>query len=595
MSPFRTLLAILAVFFLLGLLSFIFPAEGISFGSYTLRFPSLTEELRETAQVDSVTVNPEEQIQKMLEETRAKEFAEYADSLAFYEEFFRNGSTRFDFPDENIAWFDRFFQEIEEASDSGEVVHIVHYGDSQLEGDRITSTLREFLQTLWKGTGPGMVPPLADIPSFVFNGHSIGNLERHRIFGPASEHARHNKYGPLAQVTDLRGSATFTFKKSLHLKGYPHAGKFQKIRLLANKANLKTKLIYSATVSDTIFADSLPPKIVEKKKKFQANLPEVETFPGLSLYTWNLQYETESVTLTVSGNAELYTIALDANAGVAVDNVAMRGSSGTIFTKMDNALLASSLRAMNAKLIIMEYGGNLMPSVNKSNLDWVERILEKQILAIREAAPDADILFIGPADMSKKIGGRWNSFPSLEMTIEKIREIALRNGCAYWDMYRVMGGHNAMISWVKENLGGPDYIHFTRNGAARMGELLYQAIKLHYDHYRFRKSHGIDTEKWNEIHAFQNQEKSADTLIAQNDTLVLTPIEKIPEDDNFVLDSADEKSDFENADSIPSEISDSVNAAENAPTNELKEEFNESVDSASAEIRPENSPSEETP
>jgi hypothetical protein len=101
-------------------------------------------------------------------------------------------------------------------------------------------------------------------------------------------------------------------------------------------------------------------------------------------------------------------------------------------------------------------------------------------------------------------------------------------------MYRVMGSHNAIVSWVKQNLGGPDYIHFTRAGAARIGELLYNAIKLHYDYYLFRVSHGIDSGKLNEIHAFADSSKNEfDTLVTQNDTLVLTPIENAPEDDDF--------------------------------------------------------------
>lgn len=530
MTPFRTLLFILVVFALFGALSIGFPSEGISVGPITLRFPSLKEKLEETkADIsDSARPDPEEQIRKMLAETRARQFAEYADSLAFYETFFKSGPTRFDFPDNSPFWFDRFFDRVEQAKDSGEVIHIVHYGDSQLEGDRITATFREAIQTLFGGSGPGMVPPLADIPSFVFNGHSIGNLSRHRIFGPKEEHASNNRYGPLAQVTDLNGSATFTFKKSRRQKDFPNAGKFQKIRLLANKANLKTRLIYKAAVIDTVIGDSLA-EYRTHTQKFLATDPVVETFPNLSVYTWDLLHETESITLTVSGKASLYTIVLDGSSGIGVDNVAMRGSSGTVFTKMDNDLLGASLQAINAKLILMEYGGNLVPSVTRANLDWVEKTLERQIQALQKAAPDADILFIGPADMSKKINGRWTSYPNLEMTVEKLREVALKNGCAYWDMYRVMGGQNSMISWVKEKppLGGPDYIHFTRAGASHIGELLYNAIKLHYDHYAFRKSRKIDSEKLFEIHSFRDSAKSkADTLVAENDTLVLIPISR---------------------------------------------------------------------
>lgn len=535
MTPFRTLLLILSVFALLGFFSLVFPAGGISIGTVTLRFPSLREKLEDAKAnlSDASKPDPEAQIQKMLAETRARRFAEYADSLAFYENFFKSGPTRFDFPQNDPSWFDRFFDRVLQAKDSEEVVHIVHYGDSQLEGDRITATFREAIQALFGGSGPGMVPPLADIPSFVFNGHSTGNLSRHRIFGPAAEHAPNNRYGPLAQTTDLNGSATFSFKKSLRQKKFPNAGKFRKIRILASKANLKTKLVYKATVVDTILDDSIP-KYRTRLQKFLATDPKIETYPNLSVYTWNLLHETESITLTVSGRASLYTIVLDGASGVGIDNVAMRGSSGTIFTKMDNGLLGASLKAINTKLILMEYGGNLVPSVTRANLGWVERTLERQILALQKAVPDADILFIGPADMSKKVNGKWTSYPNLEMTVEKIREVALKNGCAYWDMYRVMGGKNAMVSWVKEKppLGGPDYIHFTRAGASRIGELLYNAVKIHYDYYNFRRSHKIDSEKLFEIHSFRDSaEGKADTLIAKNDTLVLRPISDTPQSD----------------------------------------------------------------
>lgn len=535
MTPFRTLLLILSVFALLGFFSLVFPAGGISIGTVTLRFPSLREKLEDAKAnlSDASKPDPEAQIQKMLAETRARRFAEYADSLAFYENFFKSGPTRFDFPQNDPSWFDRFFDRVLQAKDSEEVVHIVHYGDSQLEGDRITATFREAIQALFGGSGPGMVSPLADIPSFVFNGHSTGNLSRHRIFGPAAEHAPNNRYGPLAQTTDLNGSATFSFKKSLRQKKFPNAGKFRKIRILASKANLKTRLVYKATVVDTILDDSIP-KYRTRLQKFLATDPKIETYPNLSVYTWNLLHETESITLTVSGRASLYTIVLDGASGVGIDNVAMRGSSGTIFTKMDNGLLGASLKAINTKLILMEYGGNLVPSVTRANLGWVERTLERQILALQKAVPDADILFIGPADMSKKVNGKWTSYPNLEMTVEKIREVALKNGCAYWDMYRVMGGKNAMVSWVKEKppLGGPDYIHFTRAGASRIGELLYNAVKIHYDYYNFRRSHKIDSEKLFEIHSFRDSaEGKADTLIAKNDTLVLRPISDTPQSD----------------------------------------------------------------
>ncbi|MFA6836561.1 MAG: GDSL-type esterase/lipase family protein [Fibrobacteraceae bacterium] len=530
MCPFRTFLSILSIFALLGIISFVFPSEGLKLGDITLRFPSVIS----LFQKDEVKFNgeaPEEHIQKLLDETRERKFSAYADSLKFYEDFFKNGPTRFDLPDNNPAWFDRFFARLKAANDSGKVIHIIHYGDSQLEGDRITSTLREYLQTLFGGSGPGMLPALADIPSLAFIERSTGNLSRHRIFGPQEEMATHNRYGPMAQFSELRGSATISLKKRPKTKGFEHVGTFQTIQVFANKGNLQTKLIYASEIEDTVKTDSLPPKIVKKMQKFLANPPEVQNYGNLYVYSWNLALPTSDAKVTLNGKADIYTIVANAESGVAVDNIAMRGSSGTIFHRMDKALLSNSYQALHTDLIIMEYGGNLVPSVTANNINWVKELVEKQIRTIKETAPDADILFIGPADMSKRINGKWQSFHSLNRTIETLRQVALKNGCAYFDMHRVMGGDGAMIAWVNENppLAGPDYIHFTRAGAAKMGELLYNSLKLHYDYYTFREAHEIDEGTLGEIHAFVDSLKN-DTLVSSSDTLILTPISEISTD-----------------------------------------------------------------
>ena len=60
--------------------------------------------------------------------------------------------------------------------------------------------------------------------------------------------------------------------------------------------------------------------------------------------------------------------------------------------------------------------------------------------------------------------------------VEFLREVALENGAAYWDMYRVMGGEGAMRKWVKQSppLAGADYIHFSRKTSSCGCQLLLQ-------------------------------------------------------------------------------------------------------------------------
>lgn len=529
MTPLKTLLSILSLFVVLGVIAVIYPDEGISIGDKTLRYPKLTDIF---VKADSTAgskagsdIDPEAVIQQMMEETRRKEFAAFSDSLQFYEDFFENGRTRFDLPENDPTWFDRFFLHMQLAELDSTVVHIVHYGDSQLEEDRISATIREDLQSEFGGAGPGMMPPVMTVPSQTTSHSNSGDLKRYILFGPKDEEASHGRYGPLAQFADLSGSAAITIKKRKERKDkFPHVGGYSTIKVLAGKrGNLKLKLMYEQTTYEQVpvpaDADSAtiaaaaakPPKKIVKN--VEAAAPVVDKMNKLNVYTWKLPDTTSTARIYLSGNAEIYAISADGAYGVAVDNVAMRGSSGTIFHRIDNELLAESYKAMNARLIIMEYGGNLVPGTTSGNIEWTKKIITRQIQAIQKANPDADILFIGPADMAKQVDGQWKTYPALALTIKTLRQVALDNGLAYWDMHRVMGGNGAMMKWVKKEpaLGFTDHIHFTRRGAAYMGDLFCNALRMHYDFFKFRERHNITDDKLKEIRKFATSSKNDST------------------------------------------------------------------------------------
>ncbi len=514
MSPLKTLLSILSLFVVLGLMAAVYPEGGISVGDYTLRFPALTDifvkddgqssDSSEVAQAD-----PEAVLKEMLEATRQKEFAEFSDSLNFYEEFFQKGRTRFDLPNDDPTWFDRFFLHLELAEMDSTVVHIVHYGDSQLEEDRISSTIREDLQSKFGGNGPGMLPPILNTPSMNTSYWNNGDLKRFMVYATADDMATHNRYGILAQMAELNGNAVIGLKKRIERKDkFPHVGGYATIKVLAgNRGNLKLKLTYESSYQDSVGVnEDGTVKYKKKTKTVDAGAPQIEKMKKLAVYTWKLADTTSSAKINLSGNTDIYAIAADGKYGVAVDNVAMRGSSGTMFHKIDAELLAESYKAMNARLIIMEYGGNLVPGTSSKNIDWTKKIITKQIKTIQKANPNADILFIGPADMAKQVDGKWQTYPALNMTIKALREVALENGLAYWDMHRVMGGNGSIMKWVKKEppLGFTDHVHFTRRGAAYMGDLFSEALKMHYDYFKFRDVHNINDAKLKEIHDYKN-------------------------------------------------------------------------------------------
>jgi len=208
--------------------------------------------------------------------------------------------------------------------------------------------------------------------------------------------------------------------------------------------------------------------------------------------TWQFSAPVEKATLQMKGNAEIYGVSTDGEAGVTVDNIPLRGSTGTILTRIPQDLMRASYELDDTRLIILQFGGNFVPSARstKAISSYMDKV-RNQIAWFREAAPGAKILFIGPSDMgSFSSGERGGSYPRLSEVVDSLKATTLRSGAAYWDLYRMMGGHNSMVQWVRHQppYAGPDYIHFTTAGARLTGETLARSLLTYYDFYDLRKT-----------------------------------------------------------------------------------------------------------
>jgi lysophospholipase L1-like esterase len=223
--------------------------------------------------------------------------------------------------------------------------------------------------------------------------------------------------------------------------------------------------------------------VLQETKEYDANA-------GITLMTWELPGNISRGTITMQGNAEIYGVMLDGGYGVAVDNNALRGCSGTIFTRINKPLMKNSLKLLDARMIILQFGGNRMPGIygTKSIVNYMEE-LDVQLKYLKEVAPQATMLFIGPADMGKSKNGKIGTWPGLPEFNDSIKALALRNEVAYWDMFHVMGGEGSMAQYVKHRppLAGPDYIHFTFLGAQEIGNDLAKSLIIYHDFYKLRQ------------------------------------------------------------------------------------------------------------
>ena len=462
-----------AVFAILALTALLFPRSGLGIGPANLRFPSLQSLLeppRQAPDLDSIAA---------AEQLRQQQLAAVGDSMAYYSALLTQGPDRFWFPGADSSCLDSFFALLDSARASHRTIRILHYGDSQIEMDRMSSNLRTALQGIFGGSGPGLLPFVQTMYSPAVRQYSSGNLSLRICYGDSLELRAGGNYGPMMRCYHLDGQATLSASIA---PGYPDS--VTTVRLLVN--NFGPRLSASLSVKATGFS-------------MQQSLDNT----GVQLIAWHLPRAATSLRLSLSGNADIYGVMLDADGGAAVDNIAMRGCSGQQFRMVNAAQLQASYSLMDVGLVIMQFGGNSVPYLrSEKSLSTYCQSIGKQIDHVHSLCPQASILFVGPSDMATtspsglsrpngsnaNLPGSLQSYPFLPAIVDSLQLTANAHGAAYWSIFHAMGGSNSMLSWHDASLAGADYIHFTTKGASLMGDRLAQALLNAYSFYRFRST-----------------------------------------------------------------------------------------------------------
>ena len=456
----QVLIFLLSVFAALGVLWLVIPADGIAAGGHTIRFPNLQATLRDAgeAKVD---------VDSVLNAVEAR-FRMQEDTLEYYRKFFTENPDRIYLPGDDISFFDPVFRAFEKDTLS----RVIHYGDSQIELDRISQDLREALQKRFGGNGTGMFPALSNVPSASIYKAANGGFVQYTMYGDSTTvRAGHSRYGILAQVVQLSGGGTITLRSTKNKNARERVHSFESVTILYGRP--------SGGFSVKASSDTLRPKPAEEVGE-----------SGLRKVTWHFGRPVQKAVISFKGSAEIYAVSADPETGVQVDNIPLRGCSGTIFNRISKPLMADCLEMMDARLIILQFGGNYMPVARSTKvIEQYQEQIESQIRYFHEVAPEAKILFIGPSDMGKSVGGRIVTWPRLPELVDSLKSTALKNDAAYWDLFRMMGGENSMGQWVKHNppYAGPDYIHFTPAGAQKVGDALSNSLLTYYDYYRLAK------------------------------------------------------------------------------------------------------------
>jgi lysophospholipase L1-like esterase len=487
-----TLFSLLGVMALLFVLISFFPENGISIGALQLKFPTTKEFFALDVKKDSVS-EEQKALVKLIDSTailrkidstfnKQKQDSIYKFKLDSIIKFKLDSISKvgksIQGNEKSFASLQLFFNALKNANNKK--VRILHYGDSQIESDRITSYLRNQLQRKHGGSGVGLFPVIQVSQKWTLNNTYSKNWKRYTGFGKKNPNVKHRKYGalmsfcrftpiPKDSILDEEQEIEGWIKIKKAKLSYRKIQKYAQVNIYLRNWNYKVTYEILAD-GNVVKTGSIDPKTTFKKIQatFATTPNELEIkFKGKE-------------------SPDIFGISLEGNTGIVMDNIPLRGSSGTLFTRQDADLLKVMYKSLSLNMIILEFGGNTVPYIKyqkqiKDYGNW----FKQQIHYLKRINPNAVILVIGPGDMSVKEKTEFITQPHLEAIRDAVKNAALSSDCLFWDMYEGMGGKNSMPLWVNAEpaLGASDYIHFTPKGAVKISQIFIKELFKMYTAY----------------------------------------------------------------------------------------------------------------
>ena len=465
MKVWRILVFIVLVIGLLTAFSLLVPTDELKCCGFTLKIPKPETIIGGD---EEEFIDPEDIIIALEVQQVDSTYKSLDDTIAYYQNAMAL-PTKFSLPHDDYTYYDTFFALLESAYSQQRTVRILHYGDSQIELDRISNNIRDYFQSHFGGGGPGMLSLYNSVPSRTIRQSFSGSYTRYALYGGGAKN-NDDDYGVMAKSFRVAGNNSFYASSPKLKRGETERKGYNKISLFC-------------TPRSDVFGATL---VVESENiVLEQQICDKEPV----LIRWNLDTLASDFTIKLAGEADVYGVLVDNDYGVAVDNIPMRGASGTFLSQMNDTLLAYYYEMLDVGMIILQFGGNAVPSLySEDGVNYYVKRIGDQIRYLQAVRPNVPILFIGPSDMSTRINGTMTTYTWLPILVERLQEIVLANGAAFWNLYQVMGGKNSMLSWVQKGWAGSDYIHFSPRGADQIGRVLTQSFQSMYEFYRLRKS-----------------------------------------------------------------------------------------------------------
>ncbi len=325
-------------------------------------------------------------------------------------------------------------------------VRIAFFGDSFIEGDILTSDLREMLQAQYGGKGVGWIDISCVSERFRLTAKT-------NCSGWESHHAN-DRNGHQGSLQGLNG-------------GYFIA---------------KGKASFNVTTSKghAAIADRATILYVPGGLSFKGRVNGAETQPAINDGGAMAAAVFQSANIgkfafDAAGSGRVFGVALDGNTGICLDNYSMRGSNGWYTANTADDILSAYARLRPYDLFIFEYGLNI---ANKKQTDYslYTSKFKKVIRKIKAHFPNASILILGSGDRDERSTDGLVTMRGVKELIAAQRQMAADEGVAFWNLFIAMGGEGSIGRMQKNGQANLDFTHINAAGGKVVAKSLFKSL-----------------------------------------------------------------------------------------------------------------------
>jgi len=329
-------------------------------------------------------------------------------------------------------------------------VRIMYYGDSQIEGDRITSFLRQTLRKGHGGSGPGLFLPL--MPVMYTKSlwlRSSSNWLRYNYLSYKAGEIPHRNLGPFMTICRYLPDGV---RSSSNEKAF--------VRIVPSNLADSTSAFYDQL---RIFYGNTLDTVTAKVKADGKEVYAGTLLMGKGFNELNCELKGgREVLIEFEGKVspDIYGISIESLKGVIVDNIPQRGSAGLEFTMVDRSNLREAYRRLSPDLFILHYGLNIVKNV-REDYSYYKKGLRMQLSLLKAISPNTPILVVSLTDMALNEGDSIKSYSNIPLIIDAQKQASSEAGAYFWDSYYAMGGKSSIIKWAeKKNLRSHKRIMF---------------------------------------------------------------------------------------------------------------------------------------